>query len=125
MLYILDVSTFLNMNSPKIQDDKIRSKTRSNMQIVCEETNIQGKMICNPKMKRDFKFLLTVDMGPIRQMYKEYFVYDIFNLVGTVGGTLSLFVGFSFYDFVVVIIDFLFDKFEKACISFIIWSYRL
>ena len=59
---------------------------------------------------REFRFELTLEMGAIKQMHQEYFIYDTKNLIGTVGGTLSLFVGFSFFDFVLMTIDFLFDK---------------
>ena len=29
---------------------------------------------------------------------KEYLIYDFIGIVGSVGGTLGLFIGFSFYD---------------------------
>ena len=35
--------------------------------------------------------------------FEEYLLYDFLALVGSVGGTLGLFVGFSFYDFVLKI----------------------
>ena len=53
-------------------------------------------------------------MGQNREMNKEYLIYDVWNLIGTIGGALGLFVGFSFYDFVLVVLDFLFKKFEKV-----------
>ena len=58
----------------------------------------------------EFTFDITIEMGATRQMQIEYAVYDTLSLVGTIGGTLGLFVGFSFYDFIAMIIDFLFDK---------------
>ena len=36
---------------------------------------------------------------------KEYLVYDFIGIVGSVGGTLGLFIGFSFYDLFIYPID--------------------
>ena len=35
--------------------------------------------------------------------YEEYLLYDFSELVGSVGGTLGLFIGFSFYDMILKI----------------------
>ena len=51
-------------------------------------------------------------MGSNREINKEYLIYDTLSLIGTVGGTLGLFVGFSFYDFLVMIIHFILKKIE-------------
>ena len=45
-------------------------------------------------------------MGANVQFHQEYLIFDTLSLIGTVGGTLGLFVGFSFYYFVVMLIDF-------------------
>ena len=45
-----------------------------------------------------------------KEIHREYLVYDPLDFIGTVGGTLGLFVGFSFYDFFAMIIDVFFDK---------------
>ena len=37
-------------------------------------------------------------------VYEEYVVYDFNGIVGTVGGSLGLFVGFSFLDIILLII---------------------
>ena len=34
--------------------------------------------------------------NPVKQVYKEYFQPDTFDMIGTVGGTLGLMIGFSF-----------------------------
>ena len=39
------------------------------------------------------------------QVYQEYVVYDAMGLVGNIGGTLGLFLGFSFRDFILLFID--------------------
>ena len=49
-----------------------------------------------------------------REVQQEYFIYGPLEFIGTVGGTLGLFVGFSFYDFIAIIIDFLFKNWIVA-----------
>ena len=43
---------------------------------------------------------------------EEYLVYDFPNFIGTLGGSLGLFIGFSYTGFIGSIIDCLFDKFQ-------------
>ena len=43
------------------------------------------------------------------QVYEEYEVQDIYTFIGTVGGSLGLFLGFSFLTFVTDIIGKVFD----------------
>ena len=57
----------------------------------------------------EFTFEIVVEIGATRERQIEYFIYDTLSMVGTVGGTLGLFVGFSFYDFICMIIDLFFD----------------
>ena len=40
------------------------------------------------------------------QMYKEYEVQDIYSFIGTVGGSLGLFIGFSYTGFFGDLLDF-------------------
>ena len=58
----------------------------------------------------EFTFEIHVEIGATRERQTEYFIYDTLSMVGTIGGTLGLFVGFSFYDFICMIIDLFFDK---------------
>ena len=55
-------------------------------------------------------FSVIIEMGSNREYNREYLIYDTLSLIGTVGGTLGLFVGFSFYDFVIMIIKYLLSK---------------
>ena len=41
------------------------------------------------------------------EVYEEYLMYDIIGLIGTTGGTLGLFIGFSFWGFLNTLLDFL------------------
>ena len=43
------------------------------------------------------------------EVYEEYLMYDIIGLIGTVGGTLGLFIGFSFFDVSSTIIQYIFS----------------
>ena len=61
-------------------------------------------------VKNEFTFDIIVEIGATRERQTEYFIYDTLSMVGTIGGTLGLFVGFSFYDFISMVIDLFFDK---------------
>ena len=55
-------------------------------------------------------FILFIEMGSNREFSQEYLIYDTLSLIGTLGGTLGLFVGFSFYDFLTMITSFILKK---------------
>ena len=87
--------------------------------------SLKSCTIKNPKIKdiksevdnaedveNEFTFDIIVEIGATRERQTEYFIYDTLSMVGTVGGTLGLFVGFSFYDFISMLIDLFFDKFK-------------
>ena len=40
--------------------------------------------------------------GPKFKVEEEYLVYNLSGIVGTVGGSLGLFIGFSFLDFMLL-----------------------
>ena len=43
--------------------------------------------------------------SPVVKVNTEYKVYDFNGIVGSVGGSLGLFIGFSFFDFLLYILD--------------------
>jgi hypothetical protein len=45
-------------------------------------------------------------------VYEEYLVYDFLNFIGSVGGSLGLFIGFSYFDFGSLVIDAIKKKFQ-------------
>ena len=53
-------------------------------------------------LKRDWEIKFISKNDEVNQ---EYLIYDITGFVGSVGGTLGLFIGFSFRDIVEIILD--------------------
>ena len=45
-----------------------------------------------------------------RNVYEETLMFDDTSLVGSLGGSLGLFVGFSFFGYAMPIVDSIFDK---------------
>ena len=45
-----------------------------------------------------------------RQIYEEVLILDEIGLIGSLGGSLGLFVGFSFFGYVMPLLEALFDK---------------
>ena len=48
----------------------------------------------------------------MEKLYEEYLIYDIIGMVGSVGGTLGLFTGFSFAYIVTLLINFAKPRFQ-------------
>ena len=42
----------------------------------------------------------------VMRVYEEYLIYDLIGMTGSVGGTLGMFIGFSFYNVFLGILDF-------------------
>ena len=40
-----------------------------------------------------------------QQIHEEYLLYDITGAIGSIGGTLGLFIGFSFRDTIAILLD--------------------
>ena len=78
-----------------------------NVEIYAENTLVFERMSNKQKM---ILFLKYQSMAIA--VSEEYLVYDFANFIGTLGGSLGLFIGFSYTGFIGSIIDFLFDKFE-------------
>ena len=45
------------------------------------------------------------------EVFEEYQIYEITSVIGSIGGTLGLFVGFSFFDISTKLINILKDHF--------------
>ena len=84
------------MKNPKIFDIK-------NERRIIQD--IENKLI-EERKPTEHTFHLIVEMSGNIIINQEYLIYDTLSLFGTVGGTLSLFLGFSFYSFIIMLIDF-------------------
>ena len=61
--------------------------------------------------KQNMTLIIKYDTMAIK-VSEEYLVYDFANFIGTLGGSLGLFIGFSYTGFIGSIIDILFEKFQ-------------
>ena len=59
--------------------------------------------------KRNLQFLLSSTSKKIN-IFEEVLIIDFIGLVGSIGGSLGLFVGFSFFGYVTPILDAVFDR---------------
>ena len=69
---------------------------------------LDGEKIGNIN-KNMINFMVSYSTMDIR-LYQEYYIYDAFSFIGNVGGSLGLFIGFSYTDFLGRILDFVFKK---------------
>ena len=59
--------------------------------------------------KIEYKF-----MPPqLKTVYKEYLIFDMVGMIGSVGGTLGMCIGFSFSGIISTIFSFIIDKMDK------------
>ena len=49
---------------------------------------------------------LMLQVMPEKVYYKEYLIYDGLGMFGSIGGSLGLFVGFSLFDSLCFVLDF-------------------
>ena len=59
------------------------------------------------------QFSAYFDTIKVEQRY-EYEFYDLNTIIGIIGGSMGLFLGFSFYQFVVVVVDYVGNGFLGA-----------
>ena len=71
----------------------------------CTIREYTGKVDYKEPMEDNHTFGMTIRFARPYTMttYEEYLLYDFSELVGSVGGTLGLFIGFSFYDMILKI----------------------
>ena len=64
-------------------------------------------IVYNPKPNETY-FSLTIRYKPpaMVTLHEEYLIIDFYGMVGVVGGTLGLFVGFSIFDVVTYVVTF-------------------
>ena len=98
--------TQVNDMITKMAPESLKSCTVKNPKI----KDIKSEVENVEDVENKFNFGIVVEIGATRQRQVEYLIHDTLSLVGTVGGTLGLFVGFSFYDSISMAINLFFDK---------------
>ena len=61
----------------------------------------------------NFQKDLYLSANPERKIFQEYYIYDGLAMVGSIGGSLGLFIGFSFFDVMCLVLDFLSEKYQS------------
>ena len=74
--------------------------TRNECPRPCESIgfSVKNNWIADLEKSHKFRFVYEFLINEQLQVYEEYLIYDIISLVGSVGGTLGIFVGFSLKD---------------------------
>ena len=60
-----------------------------------------------------FQKNLYLSANPERKVNQEYYIYDGLAMVGSIGGSLGLFIGFSFFEVMCLVLDFLSEKYQS------------
>ena len=81
-------------------------------QIECKITEFTGKIRSNGK-SRENSTNLWILKPKMRIITKEYLIYNVVGMIGTIGGSLGLFLGFSFYGAISDLLEF-FKRAERV-----------
>ena len=79
--------------------------------------NFQNKQK-NPQEKENWNFYQMhyyIDKEIEMKVYEEYIIIDAMGMIGSVGGTLGLFIGFSFSNVINLLIGYLQVVLNKIC----------
>ena len=92
----------------KIVDDLIKNITNNDEYLkACSTIQYSGfsheSSISDQGVEIRYKF----DLPLKSKVYKEYLIIDSIGLIGAVGGTLGVFIGFSFNNLIICIIDYI------------------
>ena len=49
----------------------------------------------------------------LRNIYEEVLIFDDIDLLGSMGGTLGIFIGFSIFGYIITFLDFILDKWAE------------
>ena len=93
-------------------------KTILKLKATCQkECNIKGSKLLIKKSKGTYPYHLGSKQIDVRfnilpqiLYYKEYLIYDDIGMFGSIGGSLGLFLGFSLFDTLCPIVDFILKK---------------
>jgi hypothetical protein len=85
---------------------------KQNCKPACSVTNYVGSVKENEEGDSDKVAVLgIVYISTSITVHEEYLIYDIYSFVGSVGGYMGLFIGFSFFDFGVMLVNYFIDKY--------------
>ena len=109
-LYILYNAINVNNFIFRVILSFLKGKSSKGCQTSCQQLQYSGKIKNFPTQVNDdielaFRFPSTKILN-----YEEYLIYDFNGMIGAVGGSLGMFLGFSFLDFVFSFIDFIYEK---------------
>ena len=84
------------------------SITEFKVKLFAKEGEVEEYLQNTPILKGKNMQMAWKYIFPSKQskVYNEYLVYDLIGIIGIIGGTFGLFIGFSFKDFILDIIDF-------------------
>ena len=93
--------------------------TRNECPRPCESIgySVQNQWMGQAKNTHLFRFVYEFLINEHLQVYEEYLIYNTINLVGSVGGTLGIFVGFSLKDFFSKILNIIQNHLMNHCID--------
>ena len=80
--------------------------TQKSCQIECKITEFTGKIRSNGK-SQDNSTNIHILKPKMRIVTKEYLIYNEVGMIGTIGGSLGLFLGFSFYGAISDLLEFI------------------
>ena len=79
----------------------------------CKVLKYSGRKKQNPVFKSNYDVGVDYQFPSEAVIYhKEYLIYDFSGMIGSVGGSLGLFIGFSFMDFIFYLINLVEKRFE-------------
>ena len=79
----------------------------------CKVLKYSGRKKLNPVFTNNSDVEVDYQFPSEEVMYfKEYVIYDFSGMIGSVGGSLGLFIGFSFLDFIFYLINLVEKRFQ-------------
>ena len=88
----------------------LKGKSSKECTTSCQQLQYSGKIKkFPPQVNEDIEIAFRFPLTKILN-YEEYLIYDFNGMIGAVGGSLGMFLGFSFLDFVFSFIDFIYEK---------------
>ena len=88
----------------------LKGKSSKGCPTSCQQLQYSGKIKkFPPQVNEDIEIAFRFPSTKILN-YEEYLIYDFNGMIGAVGGSLGMFLGFSFLDFLFSFIDFIYEK---------------